>query len=189
MDTILDKQVRLHLSQAAKRQIYSSVAMATLMALIVGQEKAAFLLVVLILPLGVWLGYSLYVIIREPYARLVQIICIGVWSGAILLVLLIHYIRHESARNDADEIVKAIVETTTALKHCPTKLDSVIKQHPQVLEKLRADFTYSCRAGTPRFFYGATFTILDTYEYDFSKQAWQYRSWLEKDIAKVSSAS
>lgn len=181
----MNDEVRFHFSAVSKRKMYSATAMATLMALIVGQAKAAFLLVVLILPLSVWLAYSLYVILRQPYARLAQIICIGLWSGAVVLVLLIHYIRHENARRDADEIVKAIVRSTAANKRCPADMSSLIIQRPQLSKRMRADFSYSCINGKPRFFYGATFTVFDTYEYDFRTRAWHYRNWLEKSAPSV----
>ena len=181
----MKKDVRFQLSDSSKRKIYSTTAIATLMALIVGQAKAAFLLVVLILPLSVWLAYSIYVTLRQPYARLAQIICVAVWVGALGIVLLIHYVRHESARADADEIVKAIVESTTAHKHCPVDLSNLVVQRPQLSERLRADFVYSCINGKPRFFYSATFTVFDTYEYDFHDQTWRYRSWLEKSVPRV----
>jgi len=183
----MNEEVRVRFSAVAKRKIYSATAMATLMALIVGQAKAAFLLAVLILPLSVWMAYSLYVILLQPYARLAQTICVSAWAGALGIVLLIHYVRHESAREDAEEIVKAIVQDTTSKKHCPADLNNLVVQRPLLTEKLRADFSYSCINGKPRFFYSATFTVFDTYDYDFRTRSWKYRTWLEKGKTAVSS--
>jgi hypothetical protein len=117
------------------------------MVLTVGQPHAGVLLIALILPLGIWLGYGGYVMALKPYARLAQAISIAIWLFAICLVLLIHLIRHDSARRDANEMVRAIAEFTTMQRGCTPKLEAILMHRPQLAKKLRADFRYDCEAG------------------------------------------
>jgi dolichyl-phosphate-mannose--protein O-mannosyl transferase len=79
-------EVRFHLSRESKRRIYSATITSVIFVLTVGQGHAGFLFIVAILPLAVWLGWSAFVIVRRPYARLAQFICILIWAIAISLV-------------------------------------------------------------------------------------------------------
>ena len=170
-------EVRFFLSQAAKRKVYSSTILAVLLVLTLGQPKLAFLLVVFAIPFGAWLSYSAYVLVRRPYARVAQAICILVWLTAIALILVIHWIGHDNARRDADDIVKTILAYQTDNRRCPQTLEGLLRRQPHLLRRFVAEFHYTCESGQPHLSYAATFTILDRHEYDFDKRAWAYRSW------------
>ena len=105
---VADEKGRFHLSRQSKRTIYSATITAVVCVLTIGQAHAGFLFLLLVLPLGAWLGWSAYVIVRRPYARMAQIISLVVWALAITLIVAAHYLRHEMTRRDADRIALAI---------------------------------------------------------------------------------
>lgn len=173
-------EVRFHLSRESKRRIYSATITSVIFVLTVGQGHAGFLFIVAILPLAVWLGWSAFVIVRRPYARLAQFICILIWAIAISLVTAAHYLRHEITRRDADVIVGRIDRFNSENGYCPTSLDAMGFKLIDVEDKLGANFSYSCVDRKPRFSYVATFTIFDTWDYDFDRDRWGYTSWAKK---------
>lgn len=176
----MNQDVRFHLSREAKRKIYSATLAAVIVVLTVGQKHAGFLLVLGALPLAVWLTWSAWVIVRRPYARLGQIICLAVWIVALALLASIHYVWHDTARRDANEIVKAIEAYSAAHVRCPPSLDTLGITREVLTEKLGENHAYTCKDGKAKFSYVATFTIFDTFAYDFEDENWIYESWAEK---------
>lgn len=176
----MNQDVRFHLSRESKRKIYSATIMAVIAVLTIGQRHAGFLLALGGLPLVVWLTWSAWVIVRRPYARLGQLICVGVWLVALALLAGIHTVWHQSARRNADSIVKAIDAYSTSYGRCPQSIEHLGIKREVLVEKLGENYTYACNYGKARLAYVATFTIFDTYAYDFEKDAWTYESWAEK---------
>lgn len=175
-----DSNVRFQLSRESKRKIYTTTIVSVVLVLTVGQRHAGFLVFVLLLPFAAWLTYSAYVIVRRPYARLAQIICLVIWILAMGLVAAIHYVWHESARRDANQIVEAIESYSAAYSHCPRALETLGIKHEQLVARLGENAGYTCIDKKPRFFYVATFTIFDTFAYDFDEGVWEYESWADK---------
>ncbi len=176
----MSEDVRSHLSREAKRKIYSATIMAVIVMLTVGQRHAGFLLLLGVLPLGAWLTWSAWVIVRRPYARLGQLICVAVWLVALALLAGIHYVWYQTARRDANEVVKAIDAYSASYGRCPQYLENLGLKHELLVEKLGDNYTYACNAGRAKLAYVATFTIFDTFDYDFDRNAWKYVSWAEK---------
>lgn len=176
----MNEDVRFHLSQQAKRKIYSTTITAVIVVLTVGQQHAGFLLVLGALPLLVWLTWSAWVIVRRPYARLGQIICVMIWAVALVLLAAIHSVWYETTRRNADEIVKVIDAYSVAYGRCPQSMDNLGIKREVLEEKLGANYGYACNGGKAKLSYVATFTIFDTYAYDFDKDKWIYESWAEK---------
>lgn len=176
----MSEDVRFHLSQQAKWKIYSATIMAVVVVLTVGQRHAGFLLVLGALPLGVWLTWSAWVIVRRPYARLGQVICVLIWAVALALIGAIHFVWHETTRRDANEIVKAIEAYSTTYGRCPQGIDK-LNIKPEVLEeKLGANYGYVCNGSKAKLSYVVTFGIFDTFAYDFASETWNYESWARK---------
>jgi hypothetical protein len=176
----MKEEVRFFLSREAKRKIYSALIMGVVVVLTIGQAHAGFLFIVLVLPLTIWLSWSLFVIVRRPYARLAQFISIAIWMVAIGLVVAAHYVRHELARSDANRIVAAIDRFAGDSGRCPPSLESIGFKRAIVEESLGSNVTFGCVDRKPKFSYGATFTIFDTFDYDFDRDNWKYVSWAEK---------
>lgn len=150
------------------------------MVLTIGQAHAGFLVILIALPLAIWLAWSLFVIVRRPYARVAQIVSVLVWMLAAALVVAAHYIRHEVARVEANRIVAAIERFGRDSGRCPPSFESIGFKRAAVEEDLGANVTFACVDRKPKFAYVATFTILDTFEYDFDQDVWKYVSWAEK---------
>jgi len=176
----VNQNVRFHLSREAKRKIYSATIMAVIMVLTAGQRHAGFLLVLGGLPLVVWLTWSAWVVVRRPYARLGQLISVAVWLVALALLAGIHYVWHQNARRDANELVKAIDAYSATNGRCLQSIDKLGIKHEVLAEKLGENYGYTCNAGKAKLTYVATFTIFDTFAYDFEKDIWIYESWAEK---------
>jgi hypothetical protein len=174
------EDVRFHLSRESKRKIYSATITAVIVVLTTGQAHAGFLLILLVLPLSIWLGWSAFVIVRRPYARLAQFICILIWAIAILLLVAAQYLRHEITRRDANTIVETIDHFRTNNGYCAPTLEGMGLKSIEVEDKVGANFSYACTGRRPKFSYVATFTIIDTFDYDFDKDRWKYTSWAEK---------
>jgi hypothetical protein len=176
----IDDKSRWRLSRFAKGKVYSAIAMANVMALVVAQAHFGFLIILIIAPLTVWLTYSAYVLVTRPYLRLAQLICIGIWAVAIGAVVLVHYVRHISAREDANEVVHVIRDYAKANGRCSLTLEDLTVNRPNLPEKLKADFAYSCEKGKPSFSYEVTYTVFDRYVYDFEQRVWNYQDWSKK---------
>ncbi len=176
----MSEDVRVHLTREAKRKIYSATITAVIVVLTVGQRHAGFLMVLGVLPLAAWLTWSAWVIVRRPYARLGQLICVAVWLVALALLAGIHYVWHQTVRRDANEIVKAIDAYSAIYGRCPQHLDNLGIKPEMLAEKLGENYSYVCDGGKVKLSYVATFTIFDTYARDFDKDVWAYESWADK---------
>jgi hypothetical protein len=174
------QEVRFFLSRESKRKIYSSIVLAVIVVLTVGQAHAGFLFVLLVLPLSSWLAWSAFVIIKRPFARLAQFICVLVWLASISLIVAAHFVRHNETRSDANRIVAAIERFAGDSGRCPPSLESIGFKRAIVEESLGSNFTFGCVDRKPKFSYVATFTIFDTFDYDFDRDIWKYVSWAEK---------
>jgi hypothetical protein len=172
--------IRVHLSRTSLHQIYRAAALASIVVLIAGQAHLGFLFVLVFFPLGLWLTYATYVFITQPYQRQTTAIAVAIWLMAVALLGVIHLVRHNNARVDADAAVVALRDSMASSKRCPAKLDDLNLKRTGIPVKLRAEFVYVCEANKPRFAYFATFTILDSYSYDFVAQRWRYQSWVDK---------
>lgn len=176
----MSENVRFHLSRQAKRKIYSATIMAVIVVLTVGQRHAGFLLVLGALPLTAWLTWSAWIIVRRPYARLGQAIAVAVWLVALALLAGIHFVWHMSARRDASEIVKGVEAYSASNGRCPKSIEHLGIKREMLADKLGENYSYVCDGGKAKLSYVATFTIFDTYSYDFDKDKWLYESWADK---------
>jgi hypothetical protein len=174
------QEVRFFLSRESKRKIYSAIVFAEIVVLTVGQAHAGFLFVLLVLPLSLWLAWSAFVIIKRPFARLAQFICVLVWLVSVSLIAAAHFVRHNQTRSDANRIVAAIARYVGDSGRCPPSLESIGFKRAIVEESLGSNVKFDCVDRKPKFAYLATFTIFDTYDYDFERNKWNYVSWAEK---------
>lgn len=156
------------------------MAMAVIATLVIGQAHAGFLVVLLALPLTVWLAWSAYVIVRYPYARLAQMVAVLVWCLAFLVLAAAHYVRHEFVRSDADRVVREIRRYMVDFGRCPLNLEILGFKRDDLLDRLGENYSYSCEISKPKFAYVATFSVFDTFDYDFEGDRWRYMSWAEK---------
>ena len=172
--------VRFFLSRESKRKIYSAMILSVIAVLTIGQAHAGFLAVLLLLPLSLWLAWSAYVIVRHPYARVAQVIAILVWVVALGLLGGAHYARHALVRDEADSVVREIRRYIADYGRCPQQLETLGYKQQDLVERLGENFVYACEGRKPKLAYVATFTIFDTFDFDFEAGEWRYVSWAKK---------
>jgi hypothetical protein len=182
-DTLRDigkEEVHFFLSRVSKRKIYTTTLLSILLVLTLAQPHLPFLLLVFAIPFLAWLTWSAYVIVRRPYARVAQTICILIWLVAVMIIVMTHTIGHKMARRDANDIVRKIQFHQFRFNRCPENLEGLLMPHPQLVRRFKADFTYECKGRKPSLSYAVTYTVLDRYEYDFENLRWRYLSWARK---------
>lgn len=156
-----------------RKKLVPTLLAAAIMALILGQSHAGFMLLFVAMALLAWIPYSAYVMFRKPDIRALQLARISIWLFAVVLVAGIHYLRHETTRRNANEIVASIKLFSAAHGRCPATLDEVGISPQQLKEKLGKS-GYECRDGKPFIFYAATYIVFDTYSYNFAANQWEY---------------
>ena len=60
---------------------------------------------------------------------------------------------------------------------CPTRIEHIGIKREHIEDMLGANYRYVCDGGKFKLSYVATFTIFDTYAYDFAKDNWAYERW------------
>lgn len=157
------------------KKIAHTLFWATLMTVLLAMPHAGFMLYLVVIPLSLWTLYSIYLSVRKPELRANQLTRMSIWLLAVALVVGIHYIRHITTRQSADEVVAAIKSYTVTHGLCPVELED-IGIDPQQLQDKLGMAGYSCQDGKPHFFYKVTYIVFDTYSYDFNKGVWKYRA-------------
>ncbi|MDD2775947.1 MAG: hypothetical protein PHU06_08330 [Gallionella sp.] len=162
------------MTKESKHKIYITLMWASLMTLSLAMPHVGFMLYLVVIPLSIWTLYSLYLSVRKPELRANQLTRVSIWLLAVALVVGIHYFRHITTRQSADEVVAAIKSYTATHGLCPVTLDDVGFSQEQLQDSLGMA-GYGCDDGNPHFFYKVTYIVFDTYSYDFSKGVWKYR--------------
>jgi hypothetical protein len=162
------------MSKESKHKIYISLMWASLMTLFLAMPHSGFMLYLAVIPLSIWTLYSIYLSVRKPELRANQLTRVSIWLVVVALVVGIHYFRHVTTRQSADEVVSAINRYSATHGTCPATLDEMGFSRQQLRDKLGMA-GYGCEEGKPYFFYAVTYIPFDTFDYDFSKGAWKYR--------------
>ncbi|MFY9261197.1 MAG: hypothetical protein WAO71_11895 [Gallionella sp.] len=161
------------MTKESKHKIYITLMWASLMTLFLAMPHAGFMLYLAVIPLSIWTLYSIYLSVRKPELRANQLTRVSIWLLAVALVVGIHYFRHITTRQAADEVVAAIKSYTATHGQCPAELEDIGISPQQLRDKLGYS-GYRCEAGEPHLFYAATYIVFDTYSYDFGKGLWKY---------------
>ncbi len=180
VNLVEENRAKAYFSPLARRKLLHTTAAAILFVLVVAQQHMAFLALLLVIPFTFWLTWSAYVLVARPYFRKAQALAVLIWLVAIAATAWIHHLRHMAARSDAQTVVQSLRNRIIQQKRCPQDINSLSADRSAVPLNLRAILAYECINNHPRFAYRVTFTILDTYEYDFATHRWRYVSWSER---------
>jgi hypothetical protein len=120
--------------------------------------------------LAVWLPYSAYVIWRRPDARRIQAIKVSLWVVAVGGVLLTQWHYQKAARESANSAVAEIFRYKASRGSFPADLNAINFKDQKTWR-----LAYLVKDGKPSLFYPATFTLFDTYWYDFEHKSWVYQ--------------
>ncbi|MGZ3254303.1 MAG: hypothetical protein ACXU7D_08380 [Burkholderiaceae bacterium] len=159
-----------------QKTLRNTVIAATLVVLLLAQRYAGFMLIFVSIPMLLWIPYSIYDAITKPDRRRLQVLRILAWLAVISMVGVIHYIRHELTRQNANEIVAAINDYTIRNKRCSAKIEELGITRKELTDKLGSWSYYECKDEKQIFFYGVTYIVFDAYRYDFSNRKWVYQS-------------
>lgn len=162
------------MSREHRRKVLSSLIAAALVVFIFCQEHAGIGLVLFIPILIIWLPYSIFVSVAKPQRRGLQFTQMAIWIGAVAIIAAVQYVRHEVTRRNANEIAAAINRYSAQHGHCPATIEDIGITRDQLREKLGLSY-YQCKGGKQTLFYAVTYTVFDTYDYDFSKGTWNYQ--------------
>ncbi len=159
------------MSREHKRQILSPLLGAALVAFVLCQRHAGIGLGLVLPLLIIWLPYSIFVSVFHPQRRPLQLAQMAIWTGAVVTIVSVHYVRHVVTRHNADEIVTTINKYTAQHGHCPATTDDIGITRQELKAKLGLSY-YECKDGKQTFVYGVTYMPYDTYSYNFAKATW-----------------
>lgn len=103
---------------------------------------------------------------RLHHARL------AVWLAAIVVIALVHAVRDDIHRKNADEIVKRLVAYSASNGRCAVRIEDVGISSSELKHKMGDRAFYTCENGKPFLTYGASFTIYSSWRYDFLRHVW-----------------
>lgn len=159
-----------------KKQFYITLASSVLLTLFLTKPHAGFMISIFAFPLSIWLIYNIYVVLTKPDRRKWQIIRMVVWVVSFMVVWMVVWMVHDklkqTTRHDADDIVAAINRYKSEHGAYPDNIEMIGVSKKQLEEKLGRPSGYVYDKGKPNLYYADTFTIFQTYFYDFQKNTW-----------------
>jgi hypothetical protein len=159
-------------SVESKALIGTAVA-CCLVGLLISQPHAAFGLVFFVPFFVIWIPYSLFLIVWKPARRKTQIAKIILWSISVSIVVAIHTYRAREIRARADVVLALVLKHQAEKGAFPKSLAELGVTHDSGRSKL-SQVNYLYTDGRPHLFYAATFSVFETYSFDFDTGNWRY---------------
>ncbi len=133
---------------------------------------AGFMLVFFVPFFMFWLLYSLFVIWRRPERRRSQTVRLVLWSILFTSIGCTHWYYASASRKDAEMVAQKLLLYKANHGTFPPSLAEVDLDADGL--KRRWMLYYSMSRNEPLLFYASTFTLFETYSYDFKKNEWNY---------------
>ncbi len=162
------------MSKESTKKLYLSLLKAIFVAFLFSQRHMGIAVVFLLLALLFWIPYSFYTMFRRPDIRYTQLSSVSIWVVAFAVIVGDHYHLHKTTRQNANKIAMAITHFSDTHGHYPATLDEMGITHDHLVEKLGLSGYFLRDNGRPDFYYAVTFTVFDTYKYNFSEKTWVY---------------
>ena len=157
------------------RSIRSTLISVAIVIPLLAHRYAAFMLLLLALPLIPWLLYSVCIIVTKPTRGTQQALKAAIWVLAVVTVVGIHYVRHASVRASADEFVSAIRKYHDEHGAYPPNLEAIGLSDAQLRAECGYAF-YGFHSDGPYLAYASTFEAFAKEVYDFEKGRWEHWS-------------
>jgi hypothetical protein len=166
-----DDQAPVPIPASAWKRYASAIVGCTLVVFATGVPHAGFVLVYVVMALAIWLLVSIVTVLRRRTELRPKSILLGIWIATIAGVLGLHWHYAEDARSRANGYVRVIERYRSDHGAYPPDAASA------GLESRKAPYflDYMLDDGKPTLRYSATFTMLDAYNYDFDRHAWEYQ--------------
>jgi len=151
---------------------FAPTALLALVVLSGADEDAGFILTLLSPFLLLWFMRVAWVAWRQPARRRMQLIKLGVIAALVLGVSLVQVNFQRGSHAQAQKVVDAVAAYRAQHGSYPEDLAQVGLDD----EALRRDWKvrYWAREGQHRVIYAATFSVYDSFVYDFDKPGWIY---------------
>lgn len=158
----------------AKENLTANFIAALFFVLILGQKYCGFMIAIFIIPFAVWLVHEIYSVVKNPFLRKEKIFRILMWCVAFSLVCFIHILYFQEAREYGDRVVALIFEYRDSHGSYPENIHDVGVSVSELRKNLGMG-DYTLYEGKPRLFYAVTYSLFDTYNYNFETRTWHYR--------------
>lgn len=152
----------------SQRPLLITIAAAVLLGAVFSMKMMATGLVFVAIFLIFWLPYSLYVILRKPERRRIQVNKIGIWFLMIAIVITIHYVRKLHTREYADSVIQRVETFHQKQGRYPDNLEEA----GIASDELNAHLPVSHYSNKPVFYYPDTAMIFHMWSYDFRNRVW-----------------
>lgn len=157
-----------------KKKFIRTLASSVLLAFLLAQPHAGFMIYLFTLPLLIWLIYSIYVVFTKPDDRKWQLARMAVWIVSSMVILVVHNELKQTTRLYADDTVAAINKYKLEHGAYPDNIEMIGMNKKQLEEKLGRPSGYYYLKGKPDLYYADTFIVFQTHHYDFQKSTWVY---------------
>lgn len=155
------------------KALIGTAVVCCLVVLLISQPHAAFGLVFLMPFFLIWIPYSLFLIVWKPARRNTQIAKIILWGVSVSVVVAIHVHRAQEIRARADSAIALILKYKADKGTFPNNLAEV-GVTPDLGRSKLSQVHYLNTDGRPNFFYATTFSVFETYSFDFDTGNWRY---------------
>jgi hypothetical protein len=150
----------------------STLVGAAVLAFLLAQTHAGFMLVFVAPIVAIWFVYAGYLAVKYPAIRETQVLRMTIWVVALFLILWVHLFRHAVTRSHANRIVAAVEQYERKHERYPMDSAAMGWSDVQIKSLLGVPGGYSYQEGKPSLFYAVTYIVYDTYHYDFALKTW-----------------
>ena len=144
-----------------------------LVVLLLAQKHCGFMLIFVLLVLIPSFAYSSYRCIRFPVERKLRIQKAGVWCIAVSVIVSVHLVMYQSAKNYAQSVAEKVEAYISSHGSCPTELEEVGISKGAFKEHLGLG-GYLCENQKPFLTYASTYVPFETESYDFVQHEWKH---------------
>lgn len=150
--------------------IATTLMLAALVGFFTAQPGAGFVLWFAVPCLIVWLPYSLYVVIRRPAQRSLQLAKLAIWGVVLCAAVGYQFVMKRWAADAADGVAAKVHAYFDSTGDWPRTLAGAGVDETSVRTwRMRYDY----EGGKPALSYPSTFVLFDRYVYDFERREWR----------------
>jgi hypothetical protein len=129
-----------------------------------------------IIPNLILIPRRLYRASRFPGERKLQYARVLIWLATIGIIFLVHSLREDIHRKNANEIVARIDDYSTRHGHCPARIEDTGMSTAEFRGKLGSPSYYLCDDNAQVLVYATSFMVFERRVYDFRKRSWHTRA-------------
>jgi len=156
-----------------RRKLRNAILLAATFTLFSSMQSAGFIVLFLVIPQVVLIPLLLFKTSDNPSERQLYLARLLIWLVAVIMIFLVHSIREEIHRQNANTILARIETYSAEHGHCPASIDDLELSQKKLNDMLGSPAYYGCEQGRQFFSYAASFTVFHSWRYDFIKHRWK----------------